>query len=668
MKNKGIPFIEQHIEKFVLGATGVVFFSVVAWQVLGSHNDVTLDGREVRPSEIDDALARRTETLRQRLDAPAPSLSEKLEGRLAPQSSSYAAKLGTDIGPAGTLPAIEPRLAAALQSDGAMSGKPFHVPQFAGLAMRPALQLSDTLDETAVEKNEELKSLLSSGSGSNDVTWVVPSAVLDVAQVRQELASGKSGAVIPPFWYQNSVFVIDIEFERERRLSDGGWGEREIVMPLPGQFSFRPEIAKGADAGLRDSAFNYLSDMASQRAILQPEFFPTKGSKFNAGLVLEDRDEGEARSEDPEQARLQDEIRRLRKDVTRFTVDVTRLKEDLDAIGGPLEDTTKEDKEREERRRRDEERNRGGNSGGGGLGKPGGGLGGAAGGMGEGRRRPGDEANKERRIKLTKTLKEKERRLTAAQDALAKKQEEAGVAATQASEPADAGTTNLDKAESIIVWAHDLGVAPGEQYRYRAVAKVYNPFFTYGSLLVSDQKKLAEDFTIATPVSDWSDPYRVTPPVEFFVVDAQAGEGRLGTGQATVEVYRYVDGQRRVERFVVQPGDLIRGRADRSGADFGTGFYLVDVFADPSIERGANERRAVSVAVVQNASGDRYEIRVPRSDAADGRRRDLIDEIELAKDAGDSEDPTEAPKGGSGLGGAGGVGNPDSPYGPGGRG
>jgi hypothetical protein len=286
--------------------------------------------------------------------------------------------------------------------------------------------------------------------------------------------------------------------------------------------------------------------------------------------------------------------------------------------------------------------------------------------MGEGRRRPGDEANKERRIKLTKTLKEKERRLTAAQEALAKKQEEAGVAATQASEPADAGTTNLDKAESIIVWAHDLGVAPGEQYRYRAVAKVYNPFFTYGSLLVSDQKKLAEGFTISTPVSDWSDPYRVTPPVEFFVVDAQAGEGRLGTGQATVEVYRYVDGQRRVERFVVQPGDLIGGRVDRSGADFGTGFYLVDVFADPSIERGANERRAVSVAVVQNASGDRYEIRVPRADASDGRRRDLIDEIELAKAAVDSKEPEEAPKGGGG--GAGGVGNPDSPYGPGGRG
>ena len=32
MKNKGIPFIEQHIEKFVLGAAGAVFFSVIAWR------------------------------------------------------------------------------------------------------------------------------------------------------------------------------------------------------------------------------------------------------------------------------------------------------------------------------------------------------------------------------------------------------------------------------------------------------------------------------------------------------------------------------------------------------------------------------------------------------------------------------------------------------------
>jgi hypothetical protein len=675
MKNKGIPYIEQHIEKFVLGAAGAVFFSVIAWQVLGTHNNVTLDGRNARPSEIDDALASKSQLLSEKLEQPAPPLSEKLGDRLKPQANDFASRLGSAVSPKSALPQIEPALASALQSDGATSGKPFHVPEFAPMAMRPSLQVSDTVDAAAVEKDEQLKKFFS--NGNYDLTWVVPSAVLDVAQIRKELASAETGAAIPQFWYQSSVFVIDIEFERERQLSDGSWGESTLIAPLPGQFSFRPEIAKGADAGLRDSAFTYLSDKASQRKILQPDFFPTRGSKFSPEVVLEDKTVLEVRSEDPEKAKLEDEVRRLRKDVTKWTIEVTRLKEELEGLGGPLEDTSKEDKRREEERKRDEERNRGNGGTGGGLGRPGGGLGGAAGGMDGGRRKPGDEANKERRIRLTKTLKEREGKLTRAQEDLAKKQEAAGLSA-QVEKPADAGSSNLDKADSVVVWAHDLKVAPGEQYRYRAVAKVYNPFFTYGTLLVPDQKKLGDSFTLATVTSEWSNPYRVTPPVEFFVVDAQAGEGRLGTGQATFEVFRYVDGERRVQRFTVQPGDVIGASkpssGETSGGDFSTGFFLVDVFADPAIERSGSDRRPVAVAVVQNAVGDRYQVRVPKDDAGDLRRRDLLDEIELAKAAsegsGDGPDGgkdagKDAGKDGGGKDGATGGGR-DTPRGPGG--
>ena len=76
------------------------------------------------------------------------------------------------------------------------------------------------------------------------------------------------------------------EFQRERRLADGSWGESTVVTPLPGQFSFRPEIAKGADAGLRDAAFNYLTDKSQQRQILQPDFFATKRSNFSPAMLV----------------------------------------------------------------------------------------------------------------------------------------------------------------------------------------------------------------------------------------------------------------------------------------------------------------------------------------------------------------------------------------------
>jgi len=226
-----------------------------------------------------------------------------------------------------------------------------------------------------------------------------------------------------------------------------------------------------------------------------------------------------------------------------------------------------------------------------------------------------------------------------------------------------------------VVWAHDIGVSAGEQYRYRAVAKVYNPFFTNGALLVESQKKLGEPFTLASATSGWSEPFRVSPPIAFFVVDAQAGEGRLGTGQATVEIFRYYDGERRRERLTIQPGDSIGGGRTRDGVEFDTGYFLVDVYADPSIERGGTDRRPGAVAVVQNALGDRYEIRIPKDELGHPLRLDFEDEIELAKsDAeakkGSDKDGTksdapkgDAPKGPTGSGSGGGR-DGDPKYGP----
>jgi len=243
MKNKGIPFVEQHIEKFVLGAAGVVFLSVVAWQVLGTHNNVTLDGRNAAPSEIDEALSTRTQSLAQKLEQPAPTIAEKLGDRLKPQADSFATALGKSVAPAGDLPAIQPALAKVLQSEGATAGTPFHVPKMPVLAMRPTLQISDTLDQSAIEQNGALKSAFPAGTVSYDMTWAVPSAVLDAKTMRSELESTRGGAQIPGFWYRSTLFIIDIEFQRERKLSDGSWGESTLVPPLPGQFSPRSRRA-----------------------------------------------------------------------------------------------------------------------------------------------------------------------------------------------------------------------------------------------------------------------------------------------------------------------------------------------------------------------------------------------------------------------------------------
>jgi hypothetical protein len=195
-------------------------------------------------------------------------------------------------------------------------------------------------------------------------------------------------------------------------------------------------------------------------------------------------------------------------------------------------------------------------------------------------------------------------------------------------------------------------VKAGETYRYRAVARTYNPFFTNGGVLVESQKSLGDPFTMGTAVAQWGEPFAVTPPIAFFVIDAVPGEGRLGIGAATVEIYRYYDGERHRERVSVQPGEMIGAGKSRDGIDFDTGFYLVDVLADPATDRGGSDRRPAAVAVVQSVLGETYQVRVPRQQANDTMRVSFEDEIELAKADGDDAKAKDKDGGAPAAGGA----------------
>lgn len=664
MKNKGIPFVEQHIEKLVLGAAGVVFLSVLAWQVLGTHNNVKLDGRDAAPSEIDEALATRTQALASKLDQPAPPLQDKLGDRLKPQADAFASRLGSAVAPKGELPRIEAALASVLESEGAAVGQPFHVPEFPALAMRPTMQFYDTIESAVVEKTADLKRVFASERGPFDVNWTTPSAVINVKAMRDELASSSNGAQIPGFWYRSRLSVIDIEFQRERRLENGSWGEATIVASLPGQFSFRTEIAKGADAPLRDAVMTYLGDKASQRQLLQPDFYPTKRSNFDPAALLADDTSGEVESKpavDPAQAKLAAEIAAKKQAVAKLAVQIKRLKEELEDIGGPLEEPGKDDK-------KDDKKGGGGggSGGGGGMSRPGGGLGG--GGM-TGKRTPGEDAAKEKRISLTKKLRSLEDRASKMEKDLASKLEEAGMSASAAPAVAVA-SSDLSTADSIVVWAHDLGVKAGQEYRYRAVAKVYNPFFTNGALLVDAQRKLSESFTLSSPVSEWGQPVRVLPPVMFFVTDAQVGEGKLGMGQAKVEIWRYFDGERRKQAFTVQPGDAVGGGRLVDNIEFDTGYFVVDIYAESSGDRGGADRKPSAVVVVQNTLGDRYELRLPSDDSVSTVRKTFEVELESAKLASskqeaESDTKSAPPKAPGGSGSSGGNGRDGDPkYGP----
>ena len=194
MKNKGISFFEQNVEKFVLAGAGVVFVSVLAWQLF--PNSVKLDGQDVAFSEIDGRIQEKAQLLDAKLKQPVEPLRKQLEGRLADAAPSFAERLGKGVAPGSSLPSIQPRLASALQSDGVAAGVAYHVPRFPSVEMRSTVQVDDTLDPSVLVQHESLKDRFAPGAPL-DISWTVPSAVLDLKRMRAELESDRDGAAIP---------------------------------------------------------------------------------------------------------------------------------------------------------------------------------------------------------------------------------------------------------------------------------------------------------------------------------------------------------------------------------------------------------------------------------------------------------------------------------------
>ena len=631
MKIKGISFIEEHVEKAVLGGVGVLFLSVLAWQLFPTT--VKVDGQDLPLSGVDKEIASKTSALNLKLDQPREPLAKQLEGKLQAQAAAFNAKLAAGVTANAELPRIEALLAGDLNLSGAVSSATeFHVPRFSALAMRPTLQVDDTIDETVFKANPKLGQYFAEAVAPFDLSWLVPSAQIDLKSMRAELKSSTpTQAQLPAHWYDDTLFLIDVNFNREEKLDDGSFGKAQIIDVVPGAFTLRSEIERAPDARLRDAVWTSLREKSTQRSILQPDFLPTKRSNFSASSMLADPttvQEGE------------DPFRGLKKAVVKKSLEVKRLTDDLQELGGPLEDTSKEDKRKEDQRKKDEEEasNGGGGKGGsGGTNRPGGGLGGGGGGGGglsggmdggknTGGADPKDANAKEKRIRMTKLLKEQSKKLAALEKQLSDKN-----LAFDATKTSAAASNDLAVTEKAIVWAHDLGVVPGKTYRYQTIVKTYNPFFTNGGVLPDSQKQEADSFTRSTAVSAWSEPVTVAPRIAFFVTDAVPGEGRLGVGQATVEVFCYRDGERRFQKFTVQPGDAIGVGKNTVGVDFETGFYLVDVVPDPTAERNATDRRASGVVVVQSNTGKIYEIRVPKQETSNRMRTAFQDEIEIAK-------------------------------------
>lgn len=633
MKLKGINAFEQHVEKIVLGVAVLGVVGIAAWQFLSAPAFKV--GREtVPPTEVDRLLDRKAQALQTQLrgdsNVKIPSDDVPLAG------PAFSERMAKPVSPVRSYARSSPSFNGMLvTSGGAAADVWYHEPRFGPLAMVRVDQTADALTtesaKAAAAVSGIVKDEFGTIDGPKDVVWTTPVASINLKAIREELRRAEPTAQppraqVPSVWYQDTAFIVDVTFERQERKADGSWGEPvevPIFSPRDEELLFRPRIAS-ASAELQDDVFNALGSAQKQLAILQPEFYDTVNNAFVAP-TLGAGDAAAASSDDGGAARKRMQLRTQLEQKQRSA---DALRGDVAKLGGPW-DEAQEKKFEEERKRQEAENKAASGSGSGSSGGKSGGSGGLGGAMKKGDTDAKGAAERERdakRVRMTRISKTKQ--LKKLDDEIAAIEKQLGDAPSAGAKKAAPSFASMDEA---VVWGHDLEVKPGGTYRYRCVARIYNPLFGKGNQLVKEQAANAAAFVVATEKSPWSIDVTVSPRVRFFVTRATVGDGALQAGTAQVEVYRFVEGRWRRSEVLVQPGDRI-GRVDSrptgKDIDFATQFFLVDIVEDLEAKGKSGSERRPGMAVVRSIDGDEMQVRAPVRELDDAERRRLREQLD----------------------------------------
>ncbi|MEM9373032.1 MAG: hypothetical protein AAGA55_05255 [Planctomycetota bacterium] len=523
MKLKGINPIEQHIEKLVLVAMALVLLVVLAMQFLLQPNQVDAGGRKIPPQDIYKTLESQATSLDAQLKDLNPALPDVPEMDLVDRyDSAFARKgLGEDVLSASFGPGVSVGRLVGADIEGAAPSSedvsPLRVPSTSGVV---AASQWATLDPYAVETVPAYEAFV-----PNSQPYDFASVSIESLFSGQELAdalSAEEGAGIPRrFWQGTGIAIMAFEVERQRRLPDGTWSSAEPIVTPP--TTPIPTLSMPTDAGLPELTGIVSNALQASSDIERPAPPPTiAGPQWFPPTERIEVDEGELSEGDLIRRRLQ-----------RAEADLNRL----EARPPPG---------------RDQQRP------GGGKGRttdPGGG-------------RDTNDRSRERIDQLREEIRELRRRLRELGEDEPDRSAGATRARTDEAEP-------LVARDEVRLWAHDLGVEPGSEYRYRTRVAINNPLFRKGPVLDPDDDGLqaaSEEPFSRGAWSGWSEPVTVGR-AEYYFVSAASPDGGPGgqTPTASVEAYRMFYGSYRRSTLSLNPGDALRASLRMPG-----GLFLID--------------------------------------------------------------------------------------------
>lgn len=566
MKLKGISPIEQHAEKGVLALLAFALLGVFAMQFTTQPNRVDTGSRRIPPQSIYTELESQAKAIDSQLKDASPllpevkpiDLVERYDAAVAadrmPQALTAALGTGVDVARAVGAAEIDAR-----PSDENVTA--LRVPTTSGVL---AQSMWGTLDPYAVQAVPEYSAFVPAAQPF-DMPMVTVESSFSGTELRTALTPENGTGIPRRFWQGTGLAVMGFEVERQRLLPDGSWSQPEAITTPPG--TSLPTRAVASDAGLSD-----LTDIVSKAAQAAEDVERPMPPPTIAGAEWAPPSESVAVDDSS-----LTEVDRLKRRLARAEGELARL-ESANNRPDPYQS------------------DRGGGGGGGGGGKRS--ISGTSTRDDPGPQ-PREDANRqrvERKRQEIQDLRDKLRELGEVVDdrggpGAGSLRDDRGGPVYIRDDSGAPGFGRDDRGgarpigqpapdailsrESIQLWAHDLGVKPGETYRYRSRVAVNNPLYRKGPVLNPDdadlQRSANEPFARGA-WSGWSDPVVVGAREYFFVSGAAPDGGAAARGAtATIELYRVFYGSYRKSTLTLTPGDAVT-----STIRMPSGLFLID--------------------------------------------------------------------------------------------
>ena len=127
---------------------------------------------------------------------------------------------------------------------------------------------------------------------------------------------------------------------------------------------------------------------------------------------------------------------------------------------------------------------------------------------------------------------------------------------SQPNPTAEAGVFNPTKISDVTIWAHDDTAMPGHTYRYKIIVSFRNPLFATQNLALDEKNTKILALANKEAKTEWSPPVTAPKKFDFFAV-ASTGGSNVHNGKIKFDYFYWQDGFWKVKQLNLQPGDAI---------------------------------------------------------------------------------------------------------------